>query len=121
MVLLLETKGRRSGKTHITPLQYQQIGNDYYVGAARGMKSDWLLNIQSNPEVLVKVGKNQFSAIAEIVQDQNKIADFLTQRLREHPRFVGAIMQFEGFPKNPGRNDLITYAKNRVVVILHPL
>ena len=105
---------------HTTPLQYEQIGEDYYVGAARGMKTDWVRNIQSDPNVSVRIGNDHVHAIAEIVQDQESIADFLALRLRKHPRFVGAIMRMAGFPSNPNRDDLMTYVKNRVVVILHP-
>jgi deazaflavin-dependent oxidoreductase (nitroreductase family) len=120
MVLLLTTIGRRTGKLRITPLQYEKIGEDYYVGAARGMKTDWLRNIQSDPVVTVRIGDDQFHANAEIIRDQEIIADFLALKLSKHPRFVGAIMRMAGFPKNPDREDLRTYAKDRVLVILHP-
>ena len=103
-----------------TPLQYQIIEGDYYVAAARGMKTDWLRNIQADPQVFVRAGKDQFTATAEIVQDQAQIADFLAERLQKHPRFIGAMMRIEGFPQQPDRNDLLAYAKNRVMVILHP-
>ncbi|HUF00729.1 MAG TPA: nitroreductase/quinone reductase family protein, partial [Anaerolineales bacterium] len=36
IILLLTTTGRRSGAKRVTPLQYELIGNDYYVGSARG-------------------------------------------------------------------------------------
>lgn len=120
MVLLLNTRGRRTGKLRTTPLQYERIGEDYYVGAARGMKSDWLRNIQSDPKVKVTAGAEQFHAMAEVIQDQEMIADFLALRLAKHPRFVGTIMRMEGYPSNPDRDDLITYANSRVMVILHP-
>lgn len=121
MVLLLSTRGRRTGKLRTTPLQYERIDEDYYVAAARGMKTDWLRNIQSDPKVVVRVGEGQFHAMAEIIQDQEMIADFLVLRLAKHPRFVGTIMRMDGYPSNPDRDDLITYANNRVMVILHPV
>ena len=40
----------------MTPLQYELIGSDYYVGAARGLKADWVRNIQSCAQVDVRVG-----------------------------------------------------------------
>jgi hypothetical protein len=85
------------------------------------MKSDWLRNIQSDSNVMVRVGSRRFNAEAEIIQDLVKIADFLTFRLHKHPRFIGTIMRMEGFPKKPSREDLEAYAANRVMVILHPM
>ena len=61
IILLLTTTGRKSGLKRVTPLQYEMIGTDYYLGAARGVKADWVRNIQSNPQVEVRVGAKQFS------------------------------------------------------------
>lgn len=117
-ILLLITKGRRTGNWRTTPLQYEQIGEAYYVGAARGIKSDWLRNIRENPQVRVRVGSKHFQALAEIVEDPLQIADFLMLKFQQHPRFVGTIMQLEGYPKNPDRTDLEAYARKRVMVVL---
>ena len=54
-VLLLTTTGRKSGKPRVTPLQYDQLDGDFYVGAARGVNADWFRNIQADPEVQVQV------------------------------------------------------------------
>ncbi|HLE91508.1 MAG TPA: nitroreductase/quinone reductase family protein, partial [Anaerolineales bacterium] len=48
IILLLTTTGRKSGKKRVTPMQYELIGCDYYVGAARGLNADWVRNIQAN-------------------------------------------------------------------------
>lgn len=45
IVLLLTTMGRKSGLPRVTPLQYEEINGDYYLGSARGLKADWLRNI----------------------------------------------------------------------------
>lgn len=56
IVLLLTTMGRKSGLPRVTSLQYEEINGDYYLGSARGLKADWLRNIQSNPKVEIRVG-----------------------------------------------------------------
>ncbi len=50
IILLLTTTGRKSGLKRVTPLQYEKIGGDYYVGAARGVKADWVRNILAFPQ-----------------------------------------------------------------------
>jgi len=122
IILLLTTTGRRSGKKRVTPLQYELIGSDYYVGAARGMKADWVRNIQSDPHVEVRVGAKHFSANAEIVNDPSRLADFVEVRLERHPRMIGFIMhKAHGLPKRPSREQLEKLAEKEALVIVHPV
>ena len=122
IILLLTTTGRRSGLKRVTPLQYEMIGDDYYVGAARGTKADWVRNIQSCPQVEVRVGAKQFQGVAEVVTDPSKFADFLEVRLQRHPLMVGLIMEkAHGFPRHPSREQLEELGRTEVFVILHPI
>jgi deazaflavin-dependent oxidoreductase (nitroreductase family) len=121
IILLLTTTGRRSGMERVTPLQYELIGADYYLGSARGLKSDWVRNIQSNPQVEVRVGAKHFHGLAEIISDPSKFVDFMEVRLERHPFMVGLIMQkAHGLPKHPSRAQLEGLAKDEVFVIVHP-
>jgi deazaflavin-dependent oxidoreductase (nitroreductase family) len=121
IILLLTTTGRRSGMKRVTPLQYELIGADYYLGSARGLKSDWVCNIQSNPQVEVRVGAKHFHGTAEIISDPSKFADFMEVRLERHPFMIGLIMQkAHGLPKHPSRAQLEGLAKDEVFVIVHP-
>ena len=58
-VLLLTTRGRKSGKSRTTPLLYVPDGDALVVVASNG-GSDyvpaWWLNLRSNPEAEVEVG-----------------------------------------------------------------
>ena len=107
IILLLTTTGRRSGLKRVTPLQYEMIGADYYLGAARGVKADWVCNIQINPQVEVRVGAKHFQGIAEVVTDPSKFADFMEVRLERHPFMIVLIMQkAHGLPRHPNREQL---------------
>ncbi|HEX2995081.1 MAG TPA: nitroreductase/quinone reductase family protein [Anaerolineales bacterium] len=122
IVLLLTTTGRRSGKKRVTPLQYEEIDGLYYLGAARGLKADWVRNIQSCPEVEIHVGAKHVHGAAEIVTDPAKFADFMEIRLERHPRMIGLIMEkAHGLPRRPSRAQLEGLAANEAVVIVHPL
>ncbi len=121
IILLLTTTGRKSGMKRVTPLQYELIGSDYYVGAARGLIADWVRNIQTDPHVEVRVGARHFSANAEVVNDVSRFADFLEVRLERHPRMIGLIMEkAHGVSRHPTREQLEELAKTEAFVILHP-
>ena len=121
-ILLLTTTGRRSGLKRVTPLQYEMIGDDYYVGAARGTKSDWVRNIQSCPQVEVRVGTKKFQGTAEVVTDASRFADFVEIRLQRHPRMIGLIMEkAHGLPRHPSREQLEKLGSTEAFVILHPV
>lgn len=121
IILLLTTTGRKSGMKRVTPLQYEIIGGDYYVGAARGLRADWVRNIESCPQVDVRVGAKHFQGTAEVVTDPSRFADFMEVRLERHPRMIGLIMEkAHGLPRHPSRAQLEQLAKTEAFVILHP-
>jgi deazaflavin-dependent oxidoreductase (nitroreductase family) len=121
IILLLTTTGRRSGMKRVTPLQNEMIGSDYYLGSARGIKSDWVRNIQTNQQVEVRVGAKHFYGTAEVICDPSKFADFMEVRLERHPFMIGLIMQkAHGLPRCPSREQLEGLAKDEAFVIVHP-
>lgn len=120
LVLLLTTKGRKTGRLHVTPLQYQEIDGLIHIGSARGTKADWYQNVEADPEVEVQVRERRFKGRGETITDPGRVADFIEHRLRERPRFIGALMRSEGLPPNPTREQLEKYAANRAMVVIHP-
>jgi deazaflavin-dependent oxidoreductase (nitroreductase family) len=121
IILLLTTTGRKSGQPRVTPLQYEEIDGAYYLGAARGLKADWVRNLQANPQVEVRVGAKYVHGKAEIVTDPARIADFLEIRLARHPFIIGLIMQkAHGLSKHPSREQLEKLAAKETMVIIHP-
>lgn len=121
IILLLTTRGRKSGRERVTPLQFERIGGDYYIGAARGMQADWVRNIREHPRVEVRAGTEHFYADAEVIDDRSRFADFLEVRLARHPHLIGFIMQrAHGLPRRPSREQLEELAAKEALVILHP-
>ncbi|HEX9014303.1 MAG TPA: nitroreductase family deazaflavin-dependent oxidoreductase [Anaerolineaceae bacterium] len=120
LVLLLTTKGRKTGLPRTTPLQYEEAGGCYLVGSARGPSADWYRNILADPRVRVQVGRTEFGANAEPVSDPQRAADFLALRLKHHPIGLGLLMRLEGLPLFYRRPDLVRFASSKALVILHP-
>ena len=121
IILLLATTGRKTGRKRVTPLQYELIGRDYYLGAARGLQADWVRNIQSDPHVEIRVGRKEVQGIAEVITEASRFADFLEFRLERHPRMIGLIMEkAHGLSRRPSREQLERLAEKEALVIVHP-
>jgi deazaflavin-dependent oxidoreductase (nitroreductase family) len=122
IILLLTTIGRKSGKKRVTPLQYEEIDGKFYLGSARGVKSDWYRNIEADNRVEVCVKNRRFRGMAEPVSDPARLADFLETRLQRHPFMVGLMMQkVHGLPKRPSRQQLEELAASEALVVITPV
>jgi deazaflavin-dependent oxidoreductase (nitroreductase family) len=67
-VLLLHTKGRKSGRERVNPLVYQSIGDAMAVFGSKGgapTHPDWYRNVLANPDVMVEVGTETFDVGAQ--------------------------------------------------------
>ena len=68
-MVLLTTKGAKSGKTYVHPLVYTRDGNKYVIIAsfAGGPKNpSWFHNLVANPTVTLEIGSEKFQAKASI-------------------------------------------------------
>jgi deazaflavin-dependent oxidoreductase (nitroreductase family) len=118
MILLLTTTGRKSGRQHTVAVQYEKIDGKVYIGAGYGQKCDWYRNILANPKVAVEIGTQKSQATAEVMQGEERIADFMEYRLKRHPLMIGAILKADGISFRPKREELLAYSKRIAVVIL---
>jgi F420H(2)-dependent quinone reductase len=67
--LLLTTTGRRSGERRTVGLTYCRDRGDYVVVASNGGSDrppGWLLNLESDPSVRLRVGRNVLAATARV-------------------------------------------------------
>jgi deazaflavin-dependent oxidoreductase (nitroreductase family) len=70
-LLLLTTKGAKSGQPHTNPLMYLRDGDRYVIFASRngGPKHpDWYFNLVANPDVEIEVKGERFVAKASVPQ-----------------------------------------------------
>jgi deazaflavin-dependent oxidoreductase (nitroreductase family) len=71
-ILLLTTRGRRTGIPRTTPLLYLPDGEDCLVVASNGGRDrapDWLGNLAADPEVRIQVGRRTMDARGEVLDD----------------------------------------------------
>ena len=74
-ILLLTTRGRKSGAERTTPLIFQPNGDDYLIVASRGgtdAPPGWYVNLQAEPDVQVQVRGDVFRAHARDATPEEK-------------------------------------------------
>ena len=83
-LLLLTTRGRRSGRQYTTPIGYvpDTTTQALYLFRAAAGGADWLANVRALPKVQVQVGQRQFSARATILHDEQERRRALARYLR---------------------------------------
>jgi deazaflavin-dependent oxidoreductase (nitroreductase family) len=88
-VLILTTKGAKSGEVRETPLVYTRDGNHYVIVASKGgapTHPSWYHNLVKHPEVTIELGKEKFSARAHIA-DGDEYERLYTQHADINPGF----------------------------------
>jgi deazaflavin-dependent oxidoreductase (nitroreductase family) len=74
-VLLLTTKGRKSGKKRTAPLLYGTDGDDLVLIASKGGSPThpaWFLNLKANPDVEVQVGRSHERRRARVAEGEER-------------------------------------------------
>ncbi|HZV72128.1 MAG TPA: nitroreductase family deazaflavin-dependent oxidoreductase [Conexibacter sp.] len=74
-ILLLTTRGRKSGVERTTPLIFERHGDDYLVVASRGGSDEppgWYVNLRAEQDVEVQVRGEVFRAHARDAAPQEK-------------------------------------------------
>ena len=74
-MLLLHTTGAKTGKERVSPLMYQQVGDDLAIFGSRGgapTHPDWYRNIVAEPSVTVEVGTETVPMQARITSGEER-------------------------------------------------
>lgn len=88
-LLLLNTRGARSGKPHVVPVMYLKEGDRYYVFASKAgadTHPDWYHNLKAHPEIQVEIGAEKLDARAEEVHGPERDRIYKRQSAL-YPRF----------------------------------
>ncbi len=100
MVMLLTTKGNKSGKPRSTPIGYFRIGGILYLFSAWGKGTGWYKNIAAHPDsIWIQIGLRRFPVCAEVVEEPADIRRTLEQFIEESPAQAKVLFGWE-----PGRD-----------------
>lgn len=76
-IMVVKNKGRKTGLTRHTPLNFAIVDDDIYCTAGFGATADWYRNILATPEVEVWLPNGQWAGIAEDVTDLENRTEIL--------------------------------------------
>jgi deazaflavin-dependent oxidoreductase (nitroreductase family) len=91
-ILLLHTRGRRTGAERINPLAYLRDGDRYVVFATKGgslTHPDWYRNLETKQDVEVEVGTERFSAKATLLASGPERDRLYAEQVAVWPQFGG--------------------------------
>lgn len=76
-VMILSTRGRKTGLLRHTPVGYMRDGDVFYAISGWAKKSDWYKNLQANPNATLQIGNWRFAVKAEILETAEEIEAML--------------------------------------------
>ena len=85
-VMLLTTKGNKSGKLRSTPIGYFRIGGILHLFSAWGRGTGWYKNIVAYPnDIWIQIGLRRFPVYVEELKEPAEIQRILEQFVAEFP------------------------------------
>ena len=114
-VMLLTTRGRKSGKLRSTPIGYWRIGGDIYLFSAWGRATNWYKNMVACPEdVWIQIGMRRWAAQPFDLKDPDEIMRTIAQFVTESAG-SGSLPFWLGTRQRPaGSGGFLTYHQPRV-------
>ena len=71
LVVILETRGRKSGQLRQIPVGKTLDGDTLWIVAEHGRKASYVRNIEANPRVRVRVGRRWRTGTAHVLEDDD--------------------------------------------------
>jgi deazaflavin-dependent oxidoreductase (nitroreductase family) len=84
-LLILHSKGRRTGEPRENPMMYQQVGDALAVFASKGgapTNPDWFHNVVADPDVSVELGAERFDVKARVAEGEERERIWTEQKKR---------------------------------------
>lgn len=89
-LMILRTRGRKSGEMGDAPVGYAIVGDAVYCLAGFGRRTSWVRNVAADPHVEVILPGRSFSGLAEQVTDRDELFRVLPPLLRSMGPLVTA-------------------------------
>ena|SRR5436190_964839 len=84
-LLLLHTKGAKTGQARINPVAYQTVGDGFAVFASKGgapTNPDWFHNLVAHPHVTIEVGTETLEVEARVAEGDERERIWTAQKER---------------------------------------
>lgn len=104
-LLLLHTKGRRTGTEHVTPVVYLPDGDRWAVVGSKGgapNDPDWVRNLEADPEATIEVGTDTIPVRATAILREGPEWDRLyAGQVARRSGFADYLVKTEGIRRIP--------------------
>jgi len=90
-IMVIEHRGRRSGRHYTTPVNYAPVDGDVYCLAGFGPRTDWYRNVLADPNVRLWLPKGKCSAHASEASDSPRRV-YLMRQVIIGSGFAGPLM-----------------------------
>ncbi|MBL8156561.1 MAG: nitroreductase family deazaflavin-dependent oxidoreductase [Anaerolineae bacterium] len=91
-IMVLTTRGRRSGQPRFTPIEFRRHGSKIYLISGWGKRPDWYQNLLVDPLATVQVGRQAYSVLADPVTDPAEAVRAITLFRRVAPGRYDAVL-----------------------------
>jgi len=102
-MIIIHTKGRKSGKDYENPLVYLKVGDAYAIFGSKGgapEHPEWYQNIVANPEIEAEIGAERFKVRArELKGDERE--PIWTKQKKLMPGFAEYEQKAQGIREIP--------------------
>ena len=88
-ILLLHTRGAKTGSERVNPMMYREIDGGYAVFASKAgapTNPDWYHNLVANPQVQAEIGSETIPLTAQVAGDDEREPIWSAQKA-EYPGF----------------------------------
>jgi deazaflavin-dependent oxidoreductase (nitroreductase family) len=120
-LLIITTRGRKSGQPRHSVLEYRQHGTKHYVVSAWGRRTQWLQNLLAHPLVTVQKGQACFGARASLVDDSGEALRVLYLFRKKAPIIYDAVLARLSERETVNARTLPDISNRIVIVRLQPV
>jgi deazaflavin-dependent oxidoreductase (nitroreductase family) len=104
-MLLLHTKGRKTGQHRVNPLVYLPDGERWVVFGSKGgspADPDWVRNLEANPDTTIEVGTESVPVrLTKVLRDERERDDLYSRQVARRPAFAEYEVKTDGIRKIP--------------------
>ena len=117
-MMLIIYKGRKSGKTYSTPVNYLELVDTEgkYLAAMSLKGRVWWRNLREGTPVTVLFRGKNLQGVAEVIEDNQEVADFLSIYLQQFPQMAKYFQITLDENGDPISEEVIPAAKSRVAI-----
>jgi deazaflavin-dependent oxidoreductase (nitroreductase family) len=112
--MIIHYTGRKSGKAYHLPVGYQQADGALLTTSSR--KRTWWRNLRGGVSVTILLKGKMVSAHAQVVEDDQEVADSLIKFIKTNPRAARMFGVMLGTDGQPELESLKKAARERVIV-----